>query len=66
MQKYGSATQLGTAGGMWNLYYAQWVASNILLRGGTASGGSSTGVFALALNDAAANEYRTIGFRCAL
>jgi hypothetical protein len=66
MQKYGSATQLGTAGWMWNLYYAQGVASNLLLRGGGAGTGSRTGVFTLYLNHTAAHELRDLGFRCAL
>lgn len=64
MQLYGAATWGGRAQGMWNLYYAQWVANNIFYRGGRASHGSSAGVFALNLNYTAGLEGGSLGFRC--
>ncbi len=65
MQRYGSATGLGTTGGMGNLYYGQGVASNTLLRGGSADSGANAGVFTLILSNASGSAYRGVGFRCA-
>ncbi len=64
MDNYGSSYHLWTASGMWNLYYANGVASNIFLRGAAASHGSNAGVFTLHLSRASTNQVRTVGFRC--
>lgn len=66
MQLYGAATWLGRTGGMWNLYYAQWVPSNVFYRGGFANLGSNTGVFALYLSRHGGQRERALGFRCVL
>jgi len=65
MDIYGSSLYLWTASGMWNLYYADWVASNIFIRGGHASDGLDAGVFALHLSWTAGSRARSVGLRCA-
>jgi len=66
MQKYWSALWLGIANGIWNLYYADWVSSNIFLRGGDAGYGAVTGVFTLYLSRSSTYANPLVGFRCSL
>jgi hypothetical protein len=50
-----------------NLFYADWVANNISLRGGVAHDGANTGVFALTLHWGTSDSASTyVGFRCVL
>jgi hypothetical protein len=65
MQKYGAASWVGRAWGMWNIVHAQGVGSNILLRWGKAHDGSHTGIFTLSLNYTEGSQNHQIGFRCA-
>jgi len=64
MAKYGSKYNLWKAHWMWNIYYANWIASNIFLRGASANNGSSAGVFVLLLSRTSTQLSRTVGFRC--
>ncbi len=64
MKKYGSSLYLWTAYWLWNLYYANWVVSNIFLRGASADTGSSAGVFTLVLDWTSGLQGRGAGFRC--
>jgi hypothetical protein len=65
MLKYGSILWFWTANGLWNLYYANWVASNIFLRGAGSQPASNAGVFALFLARSSDTAGRNAGFRCA-
>jgi hypothetical protein len=65
MQKYGAASWVGTAWGMWNIAHAQGAGSNILLRWGRAGDVLTAGVFAILFNYTAGSRWNYIGFRCA-
>ncbi len=65
MKKYWSSLWLWSTSGMGNIYYANWVVSNIFLRGAGAGASSSAGVFAMYLSRTSINQTRNMGFRCA-
>jgi hypothetical protein len=65
MQKYGAASWVGTAWGMWNILSAQGVGSNIFVRGGRAGDSLNAGVFGIFLYWTAGSRWNNIGFRCA-
>ncbi len=65
MKKYGSSLYLWTAYWLWNLYYANWVASNIFLRGAAANNGTNGGLFTMYLTRTSGTQHRHAGFRCA-
>ncbi|MDD5770417.1 MAG: hypothetical protein PHE25_05605, partial [Candidatus Gracilibacteria bacterium] len=51
--------------GIGQIYYSQGVASNIFLRGASASDGVGAGVFTLHLSWTTTNSLGSVGFRCA-
>jgi hypothetical protein len=65
MQKYGSATGEGRAQGMGNVFGAQGVSNNVLIRGGAANFTLNAGVFAFFLRHRVGYIDPVTGFRCA-
>ena len=64
MDKYVLKYHLWTANWMWNIYSANWIASNIFLRGAGANEGIHAGVFTLHLSWISTYMNRATGFRC--
>jgi len=64
MDKYWSIFHLWKDYWMWNVYYWNWVSSNIFLRGGDAYYAARAGVFTLYLYRTSSYADRYVGFRC--
>ncbi len=65
MKIYWSSLWLWITSGMWNLWYANWVVSNVFIHGFGAADGFGAGIFAMSLSWTSVGQSRYLGFRCA-
>ncbi len=64
MDKYASTYYYWYNKWMWNIWHANWVATNIFIRGWSSEDGSTTWIFALSLDWPYDEKDWYVGFRC--